>query len=555
MSDLPAAIIFDLDGTLIDSMPDVRRALNVTLAEDGRPPLTLEQVRLLVGHGARPMIEGALRLTGGLATDADIDGFRARYLAHYAADPVACTEVYPGVRQVLDDLRAAGVVLGICSNKPSIMVGKVLDALGMVPLFAGITGGDDVERGKPHADHLRETLRRMRVGAERVVMVGDSGTDVAAARNAGMPVVVVEFGYCERPATQLGADAVIGHFDQLLPVLARLVSQGSLGYTSEPSSFGWSAMTRVAVASRSFSRHPVLRAELLSRYATVTFNDAGQSLSGDELVAFLSGHDKAITALEILDESVLSRLPDLKVVGKYGVGLDMIDLAAMSRLGKKLGWIGGVNKRSVSELVIAFAIALLRHIPQGNALIRDGDWRQLMGRQLSERTVGIIGCGHIGKDLSRLLKAFGCRVLVHDIRDFPEFYAETGVEKMALESLLAEADIVTLHLPFDVSTRNILSAERLALMHPGSILINAARGGLVDEAALRAMLEAGKLAGAAFDVFATEPPEDRALIDLPNFLCTPHVGGSAEEAVLAMGRAAITGLDEACDPLKFASQG
>lgn len=313
--------------------------------------------------------------------------------------------------------------------------------------------------------------------------------------------------------------------------------------------------TRVAVASRSFSKHPVLRAELLARYERVTFNDAGVSLSGEALVEFLSGHDKAITALESLSAEVLERLPELKVVGKYGVGLDMIDLAAMSRLGKRLGWTGGVNRRSVSELVIAFMIALLRHVPQGNALIRSGGWRQLMGRQLSERVVGIIGCGHIGKDLTRLLKAFGCRVLAHDIKDFPDFYAETGVEPRGLEPLLAEADIVTLHLPLDASTRNVLSAERLALMRPGAILINAARGGLVDEAALRGMLEDGRLTGAAFDVFATEPPEDRALIDLPNFLCTPHVGGSAEEAVLAMGRAAIAGLDDCRDPLDYKGQG
>ncbi|CAA7613634.1 Phosphoglycerate dehydrogenase and related dehydrogenase [Candidatus Terasakiella magnetica] len=314
-------------------------------------------------------------------------------------------------------------------------------------------------------------------------------------------------------------------------------------------------MTRVAVASRSFSKHPVLRAELLTRYPDVTFNDAGLSLAGDDLVAFLTGHDKAITALETLDEAILARLPELQVVGKYGVGLDMIDLAAMSRLGKRLGWTGGVNKRSVSELVIAFAIALLRHIPQGNALIRSGGWRQIMGRQLSQRTFGIIGCGHIGKDLSRLLKAFGCRVLAHDIREFPEFYAETGVEPLGLEDLLAQADVVSLHLPFDAATRNILSAQRLALLRPDAVLINAARGGLVDEAALRRMLETGKLAAAAFDVFATEPPEDKALIALPNFLCTPHVGGSAEEAVLAMGRAAIAGLDAAIDPLSFAGQG
>jgi phosphoglycolate phosphatase len=225
MPRLPEAVIFDLDGTLIDSMPDVRRAMNLTLAEDGRPPLGMDQVKTLVGHGARPMIEGALRLTGGLGPDADIDGFRRRYLAHYAADPVACTVVYPGVRRMLERLRAEGLVLGICSNKPSLMVDKVLAALDLAPLFAGVTGGDDVERGKPHADHILETLRRMRVTGGTAVMVGDSGTDVAAARNAGIPVVAVEFGYAECPPGQLGADALIGHFDQLPGVLARLVAE------------------------------------------------------------------------------------------------------------------------------------------------------------------------------------------------------------------------------------------------------------------------------------------------------------------------------------------
>jgi len=311
-------------------------------------------------------------------------------------------------------------------------------------------------------------------------------------------------------------------------------------------------MTRIAVASRSFSKHPVLRAELLARHSQVTFNDGGLSLSGDELVAFLKGHERAITALERLDASVLARLPELKVVAKYGVGLDMLDLNAMQVRGIRLGWRGGVNKRSVSELVIAFAVTLLRHLPQAAALVREGGWRQIMGRQLSDRTVGIVGCGHVGKDLARLLRPWGCRILAHDIRDFPEFYAETGVRPVALDALLTEADVVTLHLPFDETTHNILSAERLGKMRSDAILINAARGGLVDEAALKAMLAEGRLAGAAFDVFAQEPPTDLELLRLPNFLATPHIGGSAEEAVLAMGRAAIEGLEVNGDPLAMA---
>ncbi|NQV83521.1 MAG: phosphoglycerate dehydrogenase [Rhodospirillales bacterium] len=303
-------------------------------------------------------------------------------------------------------------------------------------------------------------------------------------------------------------------------------------------------MTSVAVTSRSFSRNPVLRDELLERYPNTTFNDDGLKLAGDELVAFLKGHDRAITALETLDAKVFAELPELKVLSKYGVGFDMIDLGAMTKAGVKLGWSGGTNKRSVSELVISFAVQLLRHTPRAEREVINGTWRQHVGRQLSQRTVGIIGCGYVGKDLAVLLRAFGCRVLAHDILDFSDFYTEHAIEPVGLEDLLQQSDVVTLHLPIDNSTRNILSAERLALMKPDAIVINAARGGLLDEDALKAALTEGRLGGAALDVFVMEPPEDQELLELPNFIVTPHLGGSAEEAILAMGRAAIQGLDD-----------
>lgn len=301
---------------------------------------------------------------------------------------------------------------------------------------------------------------------------------------------------------------------------------------------------KVAVCSRSFSANPILRAELLARYPDATFNDAGQQLSGESLIAFLRGHQKAITALEVVDDAVLAGLPELQVISKYGVGLDMIDMAALRARGVRLGWTGGVNRRSVSELVIAFAIAMLRHVPAVHQEVLSGTWRQRVGGHLSGRTVGIIGCGHIGKDLVPLLRAFGCPILANDILDFPEFYAAHGVEPVDLLTLLTRADIVTLHVPLDHTTRRMLNAERLALLKPSAILINAARGELVDEVALKEQLRTGRLAAAAFDVFAVEPPQDRELLALPNFLATPHIGGSAHEAVLAMGRAAIDGLDQ-----------
>ena len=138
-----------------------------------------------------------------------------------------------------------------------------------------------------------------------------------------------------------------------------------------------------------------------------------------------------------------------------------------------------------------------------------------------------MGCGHIGKDLIQLLAPWNCHILVYDILDFPDFYATQNVVPVTLEELLSQADIVTLHVPLDNSTKMMLDKRHLAMMKPTSILINAARGGLVDEGAKKNMLDIGKLAGAAFDVFSTEPPEDKDLPSLNNFMVTPHIGGSS----------------------------
>lgn len=305
---------------------------------------------------------------------------------------------------------------------------------------------------------------------------------------------------------------------------------------------------KVAVCSRSFSQNETLRAELLERYKDVTFNDAGLKLRGDALVEFLRGHDKAITALEIVDERVLSQLPELQVVSKYGVGLDTIDTAAMRMHGKRLGWTSGVNCRSVAELVITFAISMLRHVPVARDEVLAGTWRQHIGSQLTGKTVGIIGCGHAGKEVVRLLQPFSCPILVNDIRDYPDFFVQYGIETVGVDELLSRSDIVSLHVPLDDSTRGMIDARRLDLMKPSAMLINAARGHLVDEDALTTRLKDGRLAAAAFDVFASEPPSNMELLKLPNFLVTPHIGGSSIEAILAMGRAAIDGLDNNAVP-------
>ena len=310
-------------------------------------------------------------------------------------------------------------------------------------------------------------------------------------------------------------------------------------------------MGSLVIASRSFSKHPVLRKEVLKRYPDAKFNDKGLSLNGNSLIEFLDGYEKAITALEKIDDSILKHLPDLKVIGKYGVGLDMIDLHAMKRNGVNLGWTGGVNKRSVSELVISYSIALLHRTIFANAEVRKGKWYQVKGRQLSDCTVGIIGCGHVGKDLVELLQPFNCKILANDVLDFKDFYKKYGVTSVGLEELIRKSDIVTLHLPLDKSTQNILDSDKLSLLKNDAVLINLARGGLIDEVALKELLNNNKIAGAALDVFEVEPPVDPSFATMDNVLITPHIGGSTEEAILAMGMAAIEGLENSEDPLNF----
>ena len=303
-------------------------------------------------------------------------------------------------------------------------------------------------------------------------------------------------------------------------------------------------MTQVAVASRSFSRDARLCEELLARFPGATFNHTGRTLKGDELVAFLRGHEMAITGLERLDEALFRAAPELRIVSKYGVGLDMIDLDAARRCGVAVRWTPGVNRQAVAELAVAMMIMLGRKMLPLAHDIREHVWHQPVGRQLSSATVGIIGCGHVGKRVAEICRAIGSTVIANDIVAYDAFYRAHDVRPVTLHELLREADIVTLHVPLDASTRGMIGAREVAMMKPSAVLLNTARGGIVDEAALKQALMDGRLAGAALDVYATEPPPDAELLRLPNVVPMPHIGASTEESVLAMGRAAIEGLSD-----------
>lgn len=299
----------------------------------------------------------------------------------------------------------------------------------------------------------------------------------------------------------------------------------------------------IAVCSRSFSKNPKLRAELQSKYKNVKFNDDGIELKGNTLIHFLNGYDKAIVALEKIDEQILKNLPNLKVISKYGVGLDMIDIGSLNKYRIKLGWEGGVNKRSVAELALAFALTMIRKLPECNNSIKSGMFNQIIGEQLTGKAFGIIGCGNVGKELINLLKPFQLTLYVYDKINYEQFYLQNNIQFVTLEKLLSKSDIVSLHIPLDDSTKNIINKQKLSLLKENAILINTARGGLVDEQELKNLLLNNKIKAAAFDVFYSEPSVDTDLLQLPNFYGTPHIGGSTIESILAMGRSAINGLE------------
>jgi len=298
-------------------------------------------------------------------------------------------------------------------------------------------------------------------------------------------------------------------------------------------------MPKIIVSSVSFSRHPGLRRELLAHYPDAVFCPGEDILAGQALIDLLRGADGAIVGMEQVNEELLSALPQLKIVAKYGVGLDNVDQEACARHGVAVGWTGGVNARSVAEMTLCFMLGLCHNMFKTAHLLRGGTWHKRGGVLLGGRTVGIIGLGHIGQDLTRLLAPLGCHIIANDIADRSAFCREWNVEAVDKESLYARADIVTLHVPLTPLTRRLINSETLAKIKPGAMLINTSRGPVVEQAALQAALTSGHLGGAALDVFDPEPPTDSVFLELPTLVATPHIGGNSEEAVLAMGRSAI----------------
>lgn len=295
----------------------------------------------------------------------------------------------------------------------------------------------------------------------------------------------------------------------------------------------------IVVTSPSFSSNLVLQKEILTYFPQSTLNLSGKRFNKEELISYIKNADGIIVGLEVIDDEVLDASPHLKIVSKYGVGLNNIDLDACKRRGIQIGWTGGVNRLSVAEMTLGYMLMFARNLYITANQLKNGQWNKSGGFQLSGKTVGIIGVGHIGKELVRLLKPFNCEILVNDIMDQTEYYQEYGLKEVSKETLFKNSDIVTIHTPLDNTTENLVTIDILKSMKPSAFLLNSARGGIVNENDLKYALQKGIIAGAAIDAYMEEPPTDKEFLSLPNLICTPHIGGNAKEAVEAMGLSAI----------------
>ena len=261
--------------------------------------------------------------------------------------------------------------------------------------------------------------------------------------------------------------------------------------------------------------------------------DEKPGLTKDELIAIIGEYDGlAIRSSTKVTPEVLAAATNLKVVGRAGIGVDNVDIPAASAKGVVVMNTPFGNSITTAEHAIALLFALARQIPEADVSTQAGKWEKnrFMGVEVTGKTLGLIGAGNIGSIVADRALGLRMKVVAYDPFLSPERAVEMGVEKVELDQLLARADFITLHTPLTDQTRNILSRENLAKTKPGVRIVNCARGGLIDEAALKDALDSGHVAGAALDVFVTEPAKESPLFGTPNFVSTPHLGASTDEA-------------------------
>lgn len=301
----------------------------------------------------------------------------------------------------------------------------------------------------------------------------------------------------------------------------------------------------VLVTSRSFREaDPSVRDRLESAVDEVRYAGSGKPLESAELAAELGDVDGVILGTDRADADVIDAgAPRLRALSRYGTATDNVDLEAAARNGVVVTHTPGANAGAVAELAIGLMLSLARGIPAADRAVRAGGWPTLRGRELGGATVGLLGFGHIGQEVARRAVALGCDVVAHDPVADRDIAEELGMTLAEPEQVAERADFLSLHLPLNYETRDLVGAQLLDRMRPGTFLVNTARGELVVDEDLTAALDSGRLAGAALDTLRREPPEPgNPLVGRDDVILTPHTAAHTHEATLAMGEGAVANL-------------
>jgi len=300
---------------------------------------------------------------------------------------------------------------------------------------------------------------------------------------------------------------------------------------------------KIAVLSPLTSRSTELINEL-KKYFDVKHNADNTLKTKADLIAFLQDVDGAIVGREEIDDAILSACPKLKILSRFGVGLDNMDVKAMERRGIKLGWSGGTNSNSVAEITLSLMLSLIRNLHISTTLLKQHIWKVNGGSELTGKTIGLFGFGNIAKRVVELLQPFHCDILVYNRSHNEADVQKYGITYATKEQIIEKADIISIHLPLTPESQNLFSTAEFEAMKPTSFIVNTARGGIIDEEALKVALKTGQIAGAGLEAFLEEPTHDWELVDLPNLVCLPHLGGNSKESLFAMGQASISHLRE-----------
>lgn len=275
--------------------------------------------------------------------------------------------------------------------------------------------------------------------------------------------------------------------------------------------------------------------ELLRSFSEdIVFNPLERPLTEDELVPLLSGCEGFIAGLDFVTRKVIESTQGLKVISRYGVGVDRVDLAAAKEKGIAVCNTPGANANAVADLTFAMLLCIARKMPLLDRKTKEGQWIRSVGTELYGKTIGILGLGAVGKTVAKRASGFSMKIMAYDPFINLEYARANGIISASLDELIRESDFISLHLPLTDVTRNIISAETMRAMKKGVIIINTARGGLIDEKAAYEHLVSGQLGGLGLDAFEAEPPGSSPLFSLDNVVLTPHTGANTTEAIAAM---------------------